>query len=69
LLPEIKFMSNDKNSFKSKFTTLLLQNSFYTFEEFFLTEARLEIRVTDRFYNRAMYYDDGCNTIILYVAY
>jgi hypothetical protein len=32
---KIKAMSNDTKSFKSKFTTFLLQNSFYTTEEFF----------------------------------
>jgi hypothetical protein len=30
---EIKSMSNDTKSFKSKLTTFLLQNSFYTIEE------------------------------------
>jgi hypothetical protein len=34
LPPEIKSMSNDRKSFKSKLTTFLLQNSFYTTEEF-----------------------------------
>jgi hypothetical protein len=32
---EIKSMFNDTKSFKSKLTTFLLQNSFYTIEEFF----------------------------------
>jgi hypothetical protein len=32
---EIKSMSNDTRSFKFKLTTFLLQNSFYTIEEFF----------------------------------
>jgi hypothetical protein len=32
-----------------------------------LTEALLEIRFNDRFYNQAMYHDDRCN--VLYVAY
>jgi hypothetical protein len=35
LPPEIKSMSNDTKSFKLKLTTFLLQNSFYTIEEFF----------------------------------
>jgi hypothetical protein len=35
LPPEIKPMFNDMKSFKSKLTTFLLQNSFYTIEEFF----------------------------------
>jgi hypothetical protein len=36
LLPiEIKSMSNDTKSFKSKLTTFLLQNSFYTIDEYF----------------------------------
>ena len=32
---KIKSMSNNTKSFKSKLTTFLLQNSFYTTEEFF----------------------------------
>jgi hypothetical protein len=32
---EIKSMSNDTKSFKSKLTTFLLQNSFYTIDEYF----------------------------------
>jgi hypothetical protein len=32
---EIKYMLNDTKSFKLKLTTFLLQNSFYTIEEFF----------------------------------
>jgi hypothetical protein len=32
---EIKSMLNDTKSFKLKLTTFLLQNSFYTIEEFF----------------------------------
>jgi hypothetical protein len=35
LPPEIKSMFNDTKSFKSKLTTFLLQNYFYTIEEFF----------------------------------
>jgi hypothetical protein len=35
LLIEIKPMSNDMNSFKSKLTTFLLQNSFYTIDGYF----------------------------------
>jgi hypothetical protein len=35
LLPEIKSMSNNTKSFKLMLTTFLLQNSFYTIEEFF----------------------------------
>jgi hypothetical protein len=35
LPPEIKSMPNDTKSFKLKLTTFLLQNSFYTIEEFF----------------------------------
>jgi hypothetical protein len=35
LPPEIKSMSKDMKSFKLKLTTFLLQNSFYTIEEFF----------------------------------
>jgi hypothetical protein len=35
LPPEIKSMSNNTKSFKFKLTTFLLQNSFYTIEEFF----------------------------------
>jgi hypothetical protein len=33
--PEIKSMSNNTMSFKLKLATFLLQNSFYTIEEFF----------------------------------
>jgi hypothetical protein len=32
---EIKSMYNDSKSFKSKLTTFLLQNSFYTIDEYF----------------------------------
>jgi hypothetical protein len=35
LPPEIKSMSTDTKSFKFKLTTFLLQDSFYTIEEFF----------------------------------
>jgi hypothetical protein len=49
LLPEIKSMFNNMKSFKSKLTTFLLQNYFYIIEEFFWTEAWLEIRFNDRF--------------------
>jgi hypothetical protein len=35
LPPEIKSMFNDMKTYKSKLTTFLLQNSFYTTEEFF----------------------------------
>jgi hypothetical protein len=35
LPPEIKSMSNETRSFKATLTTFLLQNSFYTIEEFF----------------------------------
>jgi hypothetical protein len=35
LPPEIKCMFNDTMSFKSKLTIFLLQNPFYTTEEFF----------------------------------
>jgi hypothetical protein len=35
LPPEIKSMSNETRSFKAKLTTFLLQNCFYTIEEFF----------------------------------
>jgi hypothetical protein len=34
LPPEIKSMTNGMKSFKLKLTTFLLQNSFYTIEEF-----------------------------------
>jgi hypothetical protein len=35
LPPEIKYMSNETRSFKAKLTMFLLQNSFYTVDEFF----------------------------------
>jgi hypothetical protein len=34
LPPEIKIISNNRKSFQSNLTTFLLQNSFYTIEEF-----------------------------------
>jgi hypothetical protein len=35
LLIEMKSMSNDTKSFKSKLPTFLLQNFFYTIDEYF----------------------------------
>jgi hypothetical protein len=34
LLIEIKYVSNDTKNFKSTLTTFLLQNSFYTIDEY-----------------------------------
>jgi hypothetical protein len=38
MLIEIKSMSNDTKNFKSKLATFLLQNSFYTIDEYFEME-------------------------------